>query len=102
LLGAPTRIKATTGVVVGSPIPVGSQASAIAIGAGSVWVVNDGGASVSRINESTAAPVGAPIKTGPLPSAITVGDGTVWVANGGNNTITAIDAATGAVRHLGG
>jgi DNA-binding beta-propeller fold protein YncE len=97
-----SRINADTGAIVGAPVPVGSGASAIAIGGGSVWVVNGTSDTVSRIDESTATVTGAPIKVGPVPGGIAIGDGTVWVANTGNNTITAIHAATGTVRDIGG
>jgi DNA-binding beta-propeller fold protein YncE len=44
-----TRIDPKSAEPVGDPIKVGDSPSAVSVGAGSVWVVNNGSNNVSRI-----------------------------------------------------
>ena len=67
---------------------------AIAVGDGSVWVVDSDDNAVVRIDPTTAA-VTATIRVGDSPNGLAVGDGSVWVANSGDGTVTRIDATTG-------
>jgi YVTN family beta-propeller protein len=72
-----TRIDPLSGSTV--TIPVGSHPSAIAYGAGSVWVTNAGDGTISRIDPATNN-VTKTIKVGNDPEGIIVGEGRVWVA----------------------
>ena len=83
------RIDARTGTP-GPPIAVQARPSALAAGAGSIWVASDTTASVVRLDPRSGAPL-ASIHVGDGPSAIAVGAGAVWVANRGDGTISRID-----------
>jgi YVTN family beta-propeller protein len=74
---AVTRIDAASGST--TTIPVGDGPSAIAVGAGAVWVVNRDDATVSRIDPETNEVV-ATIALAHRPAGIAVSDDTVWVA----------------------
>jgi YVTN family beta-propeller protein len=83
------RISPATNKVVETGF-AGGHPSAVATGAGSVWVANDGSNDVSEINPRTATP-GATITVGHHPSGVCVGDGAVWVANEADDSVTRID-----------
>jgi serine/threonine-protein kinase len=68
-------------------------ADELAIGAGSVWVADQVGDSVTRIDPVTNRPSGT-FPTGRQPSAIAVGEGAVWVANSRDGTVTRYDPET--------
>jgi hypothetical protein len=57
-----TRIDAGSGNVIGEPIPVGKEPTALAIGDGSVWVANCEEDTVTRIAEARGEVVGQPIR----------------------------------------
>ena len=99
--GTVSRINATTGSVIGDPIPVGDNGPpeypVIAETNGTVWVTNSADNTVSRINATTGTVVGHPIPVGGAPSAIAVGNGSVWVTNSADNTVSVINATTGTV-----
>ena len=65
---------------VSSDVPVASSPSAMASGAGALWVSNYNAGTVSRIDPTTRALVQT-ISAGQTPSGIAVGAGAVWVAN---------------------
>jgi YVTN family beta-propeller protein len=73
----------------------GKEPNAIAVGAGSVWVANEGDGSVSRIDPATDG-VSQTIPVGAGPTALTVGDGAVWVASG-DGSVSRIDPGTNRV-----
>jgi branched-chain amino acid transport system substrate-binding protein len=76
-----------------APYPV-----AVAVGEGSVWVVNANTQTVTKIDpqfENVAATISLGI--GRNPSDIATGSGAVWVANAGNGTLARIDSSTDAV-----
>jgi peptide/nickel transport system substrate-binding protein len=73
--------------------PVQTGPSAIAVGAGWVWVANVDDDSVSRIDPQTNSSVDT-IPVGNAPSGIAVGGGFVWVTNSLSGTVTRIDANT--------
>ena len=77
-------------------IAVGNGPTAVAAGAGGVWVADTFDDRVVRIDPSTAA-VTTTIRVGRSPSAIAVGDGSVWVANAGDGTVSRIDPAADKV-----
>ncbi|MGN6474791.1 MAG: ABC transporter substrate-binding protein, partial [Mycobacteriales bacterium] len=69
---------------------VGAAPSAIASGAGAVWVTNSADDTVSRLDPRTRG-VQQTIQVGSDPRAVAVGGGAVWVANSGSGTVTRID-----------
>ena len=73
-----------------TPITVGNGPSAIALGAGGVWVANTGDDTVVRIDPSTRA-VTTTFPVGKAPVGVAVGTGSVWVANSGDGTVSRID-----------
>jgi serine/threonine-protein kinase len=56
-----------------------------------LWVVNEGGNSVSRIDPKAGKVVGSPIRVGKTPVGIAAGAGSVWVTNNASDTVTRID-----------
>ena len=80
----------------GKPIaqaPVRTGPSAVAAGAGSVWVANVNDDSVSKIDPQTDSSVQT-IPVGNAPSGIAVGGGFVWVTNSLGGTVSRIDPNT--------
>ena len=57
---------------------MGHSPTAVAFGAGSVWVANGGDGTVTRINPATNLPE-ATIPVGGSPQAITIANGKAWV-----------------------
>jgi YVTN family beta-propeller protein len=78
-------------------LPVGNSPSAIATGAGGVWVADDIDNTVSRIDPASANAVTATTPVGRQPSAVAVGAGAVWVANTQGDTVARIDPRTAGV-----
>ena len=71
-------------------IPVGGEPSALAFGAGSLWVADGSGSTVAQVGPG-ANQVLQPLDAGNAPSAVAVGSGALWVAS----------AVDGAVRRIG-
>jgi peptide/nickel transport system substrate-binding protein len=80
-------------------IAVGSVPAGIAVGAGAVWVSNNGDATVSRI-DPTVNRVVQTIAVGNAPTGVAIGDGSVWVVNSSDGTLSRIDAISGTVTAL--
>lgn len=79
--------------------PVGDTPTAVAAGAGGVWVLNANEETVSRIDPRTRE-AGRRIATGGTPTDLAVGAGAVWVVNR-PGTVTRIDPGSGIlVRRL--
>jgi YVTN family beta-propeller protein len=76
-------------------VDVGNEPSAIAAGAGSLWVTNSADGTVTRIDPATLVATTIPVGHGP--DAVAVNAAGVWVANAGDNTLVRIDPDTGAV-----
>ena len=76
-------------------VGVGNAPSAIAAGAGSVWVTNSADGTVTRIDPATL--VAATIPVGHGPAAVAVNAAGAWVANAGDNALVRIDTGTNAV-----
>jgi YVTN family beta-propeller protein len=70
--------------------------TAIAVGAGSLWVRDTRRSSVWRVDPRTLARE-REIQTGSDPAAIAVGAGAVWVANSGDGSVSRIDPRTNTV-----
>lgn len=86
----------TSGALVGQ-VPVGTDPTAIAAGAGAVWAVNTDDDTVARIDPATHS-VTQVIDVGGAPTSAVVGGGSVWVANSSSGTVSRIDPGTGRVR----
>ena len=86
------RVDPTAGRVLATGF-AGATPTAIAFGAGSVWVANSLDNTVSRILPTTVSAF-ATQSVGRHPSGISVGEGAVWVADEGDNTVTRIDLAS--------
>jgi virginiamycin B lyase len=90
------RVDPATDKVV-SETPVGSMPRFLTLGAGSIWVLNQGDGTIARVNASTGKrtaliAAGVPGEGG----EITFGDGAVWVSVM-DYPITRIDPATNTV-----
>ncbi len=70
--------------------------SAIAVGAGAVWVTDSSGGRVLRIRPRPLS-VARLIPVGRGPVAVTVGAGAVWTANASDGTVSRVDPATNEV-----
>jgi YVTN family beta-propeller protein len=90
------EVDSSTGRITASA-PVGASPGAVAVGEGSVWVVNTSDNSVSRIDPKTHT-VEQTITVGHGPSGIAVGSGFVWVANSLNRSVSKIDPNTNGGR----
>ncbi len=71
-------------------VPIGGRPVAIALGAGSVWVVDADHSTLSRIDEETKErlPIGG---LGSDLSDVAYGFGSVWVAGGNDGTLVRLD-----------
>ena len=78
-------------------VSVGNGPSAIATGAGGVWVTDDVDNTVARIDPASANAVTGTTPVGLAPSALDVGGGAVWVANTQEDTVARLDPGTTAV-----
>jgi YVTN family beta-propeller protein len=78
------------GGAIGANVPIGSSPSAMASGAGALWVSNYNAGTVSRIDPVTRVLVQT-IQAGQTPSGIAVSAGAVWVANYIPGTVSRID-----------
>lgn len=76
-------------------VGVGNSPSAIAAGAGSLWVTNGADGTVTRIDPTTLGVTTTPVGHGP--AAVAVNAAGAWVANAGDNTVVRIDPETNAV-----
>jgi ABC-type transport system substrate-binding protein/DNA-binding SARP family transcriptional activator len=92
--GFVSRIDADSGRRVGS-VDVGNAPSAIAAGAGSVWVTNRDDGTVTRIDPETLVPRTIPVGHGP--AAVAANAAGAWIANAGDNTLVRVDTGTDAV-----
>jgi YVTN family beta-propeller protein len=70
------------------PLPAGFR-SAMALGAGSLWIADRQGGAVHRIDPATGA-VTKTISLSDGPSALAFGHGGVWVANGNEDSVLRI------------
>ncbi|MGC1566991.1 MAG: ABC transporter substrate-binding protein, partial [Trebonia sp.] len=92
--GYVVQIDPGTGQQTGS-VDVGNEPSAVAAGAGYLWVTNSADGTVTRIDPLTL--VATTIPVGHSPDAVAVNAAGVWVANAGDNTLVRINPDTGAV-----
>jgi YVTN family beta-propeller protein len=92
--GVVSRIDSASGRKLGS-VGVGNDPSAIAAGAGSVWVTNSSDGTVTRIDPTTLLTTTIPV--GHSPAAVAVNAAGAWIANAGDNTVVRVDPDTNAV-----
>jgi len=91
-----TRIRASTGQIVGAPIPISGQGRCSAFDGTFIYIGTLAG-QVFRIRASTGLVEGTPITTN-APSGMTF-DGTfVYISNQNNGTVTRINASTGLIQ----
>ena len=77
-------------------VDVGNEPSAVAAGAGWLWVTNSADGTVTRIDPATLVAT-PPIPVGHGPDAVAVNAAGVWVANAGDDALVRINPDTGAV-----
>jgi peptide/nickel transport system substrate-binding protein len=77
-------------------IPVPGAPSAVAVGAGSVWVASETSGTVTRLDPTGGAALGT-ISVGNGPIAVAFGAGAVWVANGGDGTVSRVEPSANSV-----
>ena len=90
-------------VVVSASIPVGSQPSHVAVGAGLLWVTNTADDTVSEINPVSG--LARRTRVGDRPTGIAANDTNVWVTDQGADTVTklnAVDPGSGKQRIIVG
>jgi YVTN family beta-propeller protein len=95
--GTVARVDAVTGDV--ATTTVGNNPSAIAVGAGAVWVVDDADNTLSRIDPTSSGAVTSTTPVGRGPSAVAAGAGAVWVANTQDDAVARVDPDSGSVVH---
>jgi streptogramin lyase len=71
-------------------VPIEGRPSAIAYGAGVLWVADDGTGVVHRLDPADGTPLGPPIPVTSAPVAVEVGAGRAWVVDP-SGTLTGID-----------
>jgi len=76
---------------------VGNDPSAIAAGAGSIWVTDSEDNTVTRLDPESEGAVIGTTSVGQDPNALAVGAGAVWVANTRDDTVSRIDPRSGTV-----
>ncbi len=79
-------------------IPVGRDASAVAVGSGYVWVTSFAGGDVWRIDPKSKAVLRIPTRG--TPTDVAVAGGQALVANGPQQSLTALDTETGETRFV--
>ncbi len=92
--GYVTQTDPGSGQQIGS-VDVGNDPSAVAAGAGSLWVTNSADGTVTRIDPVTLVATTIPVGHGP--DAVAVNAAGVWVANAGDDTVVRIDPDSDAV-----
>jgi streptogramin lyase/predicted Ser/Thr protein kinase len=88
-----TRIDPRTVRTSGARLDAGRDPAALALGDGSLWVVNGAPGTLTRIDSATGRARPA-IPVGRRPDAVAVGPRAVWVLNSGDDTLTRVDPAT--------
>jgi DNA-binding beta-propeller fold protein YncE/predicted Ser/Thr protein kinase len=90
------RIRARTNRV-DRTIPLPFAPTALAVGAGAIWVVSADRGTLTPVTPSARVVVGRPIRVGTSPVAVAVGDGAVWVTDAGENAVKKVDPRARAV-----
>ena len=93
-LGLLSRLRANG--TIAKEIDFGGTPSAVAVGAGSVWLADDLAGTITRIDPVSGVAT-ATITVGHAPSGLAVGEGAVWVADGLDNAVFRIDPVSNEV-----
>jgi YVTN family beta-propeller protein len=93
--GKLARIDSATNRIIAT-IPIGNDPVSAIASDGSIWVVNNKGATVSRVDPATNKLV-ATIAVGNNPLRIASGAGALWVGNVNDGTVSRIDPASNRV-----
>jgi serine/threonine-protein kinase len=90
------RISAANDRPAGPPIRVAGTPTSVAVGFGSIWVVDHARGVLLRLDPSAhSTPVEIPLETNPNDVAV---DGRwVWVSNGGSDSVSRVDPSTNRV-----
>jgi YVTN family beta-propeller protein len=80
-------MKLTTGGVVTGTFKAGDGPVSAVFSEGVVYVVNNGGDSVTKLNASDGANLGS-ISVGRSPIGVAVSGSSVWVTNSGSNSVS--------------
>ena len=80
-------------------ITIGGHPVDLALGAGSIWVIDDIDDVVRRVSPITGT-VEAVIPIGPAPTAVAVGAGSVWVADRTESSLYRVDPDTAEVHSV--
>lgn len=91
-----SRIDARTNQLADEPVKTGYAPYGMAVGEGSVWVVNHDGGTLARIDPETKQVI-ANIQLPKEPHRVAVGEGAVWIGNWHDNSISRIDPRTNQV-----
>jgi YVTN family beta-propeller protein len=80
----------------------GASPAGVAVGGGSIWVVNSGDGTVTRFSPAKyeGGASGRPIRVGRHPAGIAYGAGAVWVADPGDDAVTRIDPLTNSTSKI--
>jgi DNA-binding SARP family transcriptional activator/ABC-type branched-subunit amino acid transport system substrate-binding protein/DNA-binding beta-propeller fold protein YncE len=78
--GRAEALDTRTGKLLAS-VPLGTTPSSIAVGAGSVWVLDADDKTISAIDQDTRSRKGAPFSTTSTPTDIAAGAGALWIGN---------------------
>jgi YVTN family beta-propeller protein len=89
-------VHATQGVISDRFSVPPPERSAMALGAGSLWLADHQGGAVRRLDPDTGA-LQATIRLGDGPTAMAYGAGAIWVANDSEDSVTRIDLRTNSV-----
>jgi DNA-binding beta-propeller fold protein YncE len=89
------RLDASSGKVIGKPIPTGRDPVDVTLGFDSVWVANLQDGTLTRIQASSGTVLKKAIRVPGGAVRVSVGNGAVWVT-GLKNTVARIDPATDA------
>lgn len=92
-----SRVDLKTGTVTTTfPMTIGNSEGAVAVGAGSFWMMTDAKGTLARIDPATNKVV-AEINIAPGSFAVAFADNTVWITSTEKNLLTRVNAATNVV-----
>jgi DNA-binding beta-propeller fold protein YncE len=76
--------------VVGKPVPLGGEPSAIAVGDGSVWVTDVFAGTLKRIDPDGMS-IEDEVRVGTQPASVAFGYGSLWVAVARGNELIRVE-----------
>ena len=75
-------------------IEVGAAPSAVAVGLGGVWVLNNDGGTLVKVDPDSKKIDGRPVQVGEAPQFIALGAGSVWTTAGLGSRVVRVDPRT--------